>query len=403
MPGQSWTLLVLFWGWEWLVQWYQDGFQIEKNQARRSSGNIPGVALWDVYGKRLGEAFGSNDRIENGSPRDVFVPHFRGIGEPLAEYVAISNGGIDAICIAWIAMAWNDAKYGWIGDVGQACGSDWYYTQTLLKESGKDGKREHRPRCVWIDRDGSNGFNAQGFSMHIIDFDVSGNDRKTQYQIYPETMCSRPRYHTYKHMVTQDGTYIFSPPLEYGPGLVDKDIKKVLVPGKPTSEKSLPLMVRDNFHGAPGRPRLTRRALERRSKFMRDVLVVSGWPQHKAEELCKSETSVGPDFASLSDKLFCDMEHKELWPLCTNGTITNACFDVSTKTMRGGGIGARDLISGRAIPEKSYSKIRVETMRLLRTLILYSSSIVPKYTFLASGLTVLIANISQLRAEYCRA
>ncbi|QVM12830.1 hypothetical protein D8B26_007448 [Coccidioides posadasii str. Silveira] len=324
-----------------------------------SSGNIPGVSVWSVHGKRLGHAVGTKKRVYNGSPVDILVKHYHELGQPLAEYISITNGGIDAICVAYIGMKWNNDVYGWIGDVGGICGADWYYTDTVLKSKGGTPTAQFNPKCIWIDRDRSSGFRTQGISMHITDFDVSGEGRKMQYAKYPETMCSRPRFHAYEYMKTEDDIYIFDPPLEYGPGLVDKDIRKVLVGGKLTEDGRRPYRARrnDDYYRMPRSRPISRRQQKLRSQFKREVLVVSGSPYHKAEELCQSRTSVGPDFVSLSDNLFCDMEHREVWPLCSNGTATHGCFDVEERTMKGGAIGARDSISGRAIPRKSYRTV----------------------------------------------
>lgn len=45
-----------------------------------------------------------------------------------------------------------------------------------------------------------------------------------------------------------------------------------------------------------------------------------------ARGLCNSEGSVGPNFYSHHEKLFCDMLGKKLFPLC-DGNITQECFD----------------------------------------------------------------------------
>lgn len=323
-------------------------------------GHRPGIAVWDVYGKKLGHIAGSRHKITNGSPWEILVPHYPGIGGPQAQYIAISNGGDDAICIAYVRVIWTkEEKFGWTGDVGEVCHSDWYHSETIIRDGGEGG-RQHKPKCVWLDRDRSFNHRHQGLSIHIIDFDiVTGQGRKYQYAEYPETMCSRPRYHTFDNMKVEDGIYIFDPVLEYTEDGTDKDIRKVLVGGKPTDPDRKPLGYRENNYYAVNRTvSLSPRQLKRRAEFLRDVLVMSGWPGHGAKELCRSQTSLGPDFVSLNEGLFCDMESKELWPLCKNGTVSHACFDVATRTMKGGKIGTRDMISGRAIPSKAYRDVR---------------------------------------------
>ncbi|KAI1908097.1 hypothetical protein LOZ61_005773 [Ophidiomyces ophidiicola] len=322
-----------------------------------AGGNLPGVAAWDVYGKRLGEAWGGKKIISNGSPVDILAVHYKGLGGALGQYVAVTNGGNDAICIAFMVVKWLEDNFAWIGDAGKECNADWYYSETIIRNSPTG--QSFKPVCIWIDRDRSLGLRFQGFGMHIIDFDVREIGRQRQYTKYPETMCSRPRFHMYKDMKTEDDIYVFDPPLEYLPDGTDKDIRKVLVGGKLAGTLRKPWRKRDNYHIMPRAVPITPREQKLRSKFLRDVLIVSGWPAHKAVQLCKSQTSAGPDLVSLSDGLFCDMESKEVWPLCKNGTMTkHACFDVDTRRMKGGRIGARDRLSGRAIPAKAYATVR---------------------------------------------
>lgn len=50
--------------------------------------------------------------------------------------------------------------------------------------------------------------------------------------------------------------------------------------------------------------------------------------------ICESAISYGWDIVSTNQSLFCDMEHKQLYPLC-NPTIDTKCFDVNFKTLVG--------------------------------------------------------------------
>ncbi len=78
-------------------------------------------------------------------------------------------------------------------------------------------------------------------------------------------------------------------------------------------------------------------------------LVVSSHASHTATELCQSETSRGPDFISLIDGYFCDMETHEILPLCNSATNNSTeCYylDETAKVKRNG-----------AQRRKSYTKI----------------------------------------------
>ena len=47
-------------------------------------------------------------------------------------------------------------------------------------------------------------------------------------------------------------------------------------------------------------------------------LIASPHQTHSARELCESALSHGPDFVSLSEGVFCDMDTKTHWPLCSS-------------------------------------------------------------------------------------
>ena len=65
-----------------------------------------------------------------------------------------------------------------------------------------------------------------------------------------------------------------------------------------------------------------RQLLGKRSPGLANRLITSPREQHSATKLCERENSHGPDFVSWDEKVFCDMETKQSWPLCKgkNGT-----------------------------------------------------------------------------------
>lgn len=58
-------------------------------------------------------------------------------------------------------------------------------------------------------------------------------------------------------------------------------------------------------------------------------MVVSNLEGQSATELCRTEHSYGPDFVSLREGAYCNMDTGEVLPLCTD-EITEECFDVDT-------------------------------------------------------------------------
>lgn len=100
------------------------GVGTSTNVADTPGGNTPGVALFDVMGRPVGTAQGSKKTIADGSFKDIKIVSDNGVQ---SQYISISKGGIDALCIAYITVTWPDGgKYLFSGDVGFTCGAHWY-------------------------------------------------------------------------------------------------------------------------------------------------------------------------------------------------------------------------------------------------------------------------------------
>lgn len=96
---------------------------------------------------------------------------------------------------------------------------------------------------------------------------------------------------------------------------------------------------------APEQVNVKRRSSMKRSAAMLEQLVVSRDAQHSAKEVCESDSSHGPDFVSVPEKLFCDMGTKTLWLFCEDDKDQGPCFDIDTKQLRGTSIVGRDVES----------------------------------------------------------
>jgi hypothetical protein len=64
---------------------------------------------------------------------------------------------------------------------------------------------------------------------------------------------------------------------------------------------------------------------------MDDRLVVSAIESHNATAECANELKYGPDFVSLSEEIYCDMETRITLPLC-GGSLDSGgeCFDLES-------------------------------------------------------------------------
>lgn len=242
------------------------------------------------------------------------------------------------------------------------------------------------PACFWLTSpDSSTGKKPhpfpQGYGIHLTDFTQS-SDRATQYNTSSDTACkSDPPYKAYDAITEMNCLPIFNPSLTYGSNSIDPDFNALKTPGSfmcdphadgktmPTSQqiRQLELWTVGKFnapnYGAKRSEALKKRQVTTRQNDFQNRtcadnrVVISNYGQHTATELCQSATSFGPDLVSIQESLYCDMCRHELWPVCST-TITAACFDLSSNTVRTGtGVQGRDTSSGREVLSKSYSKV----------------------------------------------
>lgn len=156
---------------------------LSTNEKDNTAGNQPGISLYDIMGRRIGRTTGHATKIKDGDFMDIKVPFDSNVGKKPTEYISVTNGGTDGLCVAYVALTQPDGtKKAWYGDVGRACGADWYLSQL------KTGDDDYQPACVWIDRDHSYGLKYQGFGFHINDFAATG-ERAQQYNETRDLMC----------------------------------------------------------------------------------------------------------------------------------------------------------------------------------------------------------------------
>ena len=321
--------------------------------ADSTSGFQPGIGLYDTMGRTIGSVKGTTTVIKDGDFMDIKVPFAKDVGKKPTEYISVTNGGDDALCIAYIALTQPDGtKKAWYGDVGKTCGADWYHSQL------KTGDDDYQPSCIWIDQNGSNGLRYQGFGLHIDDF-AATSERAAQYNDNRDLMCNAaPRFKMYEKMTSKDYIPFFSPPLEYvAKELTDSDPAAVLDKKRWVMPKEGPNIKKTDIDADP-KPKMVRRQDPGQAKGGKtfNTVIISKSQNHSAKELCDSGSSVGPDFVSLDEQLFCDMDTRKTWPLCS-AAKTDGCFDHATSTMRAGkGLRGRDFDTGVYPPKKTYDK-----------------------------------------------
>ena len=349
----------------------------------QGDGHQPGAVLWGEDGTFIGQKKGSRKRYPEASHIDLLIKSKKGQENRPGQYLALSAGGDDAICIPAIEIAHPDGSKSSInGNMIVGCGeASWYPSNKAF------GADNDRPNCFWLDTDRSNGLPHQGISIHLPD--IKGTQsRLRQYSTNIDTWCkSFPRLSMHKNLKVGDNIPIFWPKLEYNPDGTDKRLDEVLyphtimssgkrrrdaIPGEDEAEDEdfeewitgnngtetaafhpvtletinadidelnavkeadefLEAIPEDDTAPIRGNKRDNGRAprvLARAALHPRDLRhhVRSHHPEHSAAGLCSADNSWGPSFTNPAEGLHCDMETKTLYPLCAEG-VTEACFD----------------------------------------------------------------------------
>ena len=316
--------------------------QIGIGGAPNAGGSVPHVALWGEDGGRIGQYHGdANGHIDAETVKVITIDNEQnGKKAKQAEYLMLAMNESDAICISMIMVSGDGAEWTWVGDMGKTCGADWY------PSNFKIGDSTQTPACVWISQNNKGGkIRAQGLSLHMPDF--AGDDGKAgEYQNNQDALCKSSKRMTFWPSIVADAVIpTFQPPLKYNADGTDVDVKKVI-------DRKTALYPRSKREVA--KSRITKRG-DRNNQP--GHLVVSHNPRHSAKEVCEHPNSLGPDFVSTVEGVYCDMSMGEWWSLCS-ATVTDGCFDLEKKAMRGhaqGHKGARDVAPEQSVPDKTYN------------------------------------------------
>ena len=114
-----------------------------------ADGTAPGVLVYNPDYDYVGHSDWKNrPHIASGSYSDLIIHQDKGPGQQ-APWVQLYAGD-DAVCVAYVSQRMNDGtEFGWLGDMGRACGQDWYHSNIVFEGSDRS------PDCVWLNRDHS--------------------------------------------------------------------------------------------------------------------------------------------------------------------------------------------------------------------------------------------------------
>ncbi|KAF1936612.1 hypothetical protein EJ02DRAFT_459395 [Clathrospora elynae] len=320
-----------------------------------AGGSMPHVAVWDGNGIRVSQYKGdANGHIDEKSTIGLTLDNNQNGGKPAdPEYISIVMQENDAICLALVVATSNGKQWTWTGDIGYTCGAQWYNSKYTF------GGSNQPIRCVWLDKDHTNGIIAQGMSLHIRDFSGESGLLR-QYNEDQGRLCENTARMTFHSDIRPDDIVrFFDPPLEYmreeSADPMNSTAGALVNPDQGKDRTTRAYADGTNLDVRKLRKRQSRDLHGRRKMKARGVknldpghLTVSHMKGHSAKELCDDDMSLGADFVSMDEGLFCDMERAQLWPLC-NAALTEDCFDLERQEVRSNGK-KRD-----APPKKTYT------------------------------------------------
>ena len=262
-------------------------------------------------------------KVGDGSVGEIKVDHNDDSAQQAAYALFSANN--DAICVAYVSITWPSGdEYAWVGDWGQTCGGSWYFSNVFIKGSN------YKPNCLWID---ANGDQPQtGFQVHFPEFvtqeaGVVPSDKDENYYCNkgpPFKLYTNddPNVVTYWVLNNKSRRSIALTSPQRGPKTSHRRRfhQRAYLNGTQNTLNSTQLVPADRHAGQ---------------------LIVDNSTDHSTSDLCKSETSVGPDYANVADGNFCKMADKSLWPICTN-KLTDECFNLDMEELIVGGKATRD-------------------------------------------------------------
>ncbi|KAH7079653.1 hypothetical protein FB567DRAFT_533065 [Paraphoma chrysanthemicola] len=278
---------------------------------------------------------------------------------------------------------------------------DWSWSESAATIQFKNPKTgttaDARPKCLWIDKpkkDGHKMTHYQGFQVHLTDFKYDNSTFKAWDQD-PTHMCdSLARFAGYDQLNVMMCPQIFSPAPPGGALLPLPEVSACLptvVPAEdgkvypdPCDDPRLQRQDRYNilqmYHyqcpqtsaydwywdcpadkkNGCGKPReaepiiitprqrpavsryngivTTNNSLQRR---FAGRLVKSRHVDQSAVQVCTNPGSIGPDFFSEHEQMFCDMTERKLYPVCKSGGDME-CFDPMYNETRHEGLERRE-------------------------------------------------------------
>ncbi|ELQ36304.1 hypothetical protein M0657_001589 [Pyricularia oryzae] len=282
-------------------------------------GDIPDVRVWDERGNFLGRFLGDDEDVPAGDFFDFTID----LEKPHQPTYALFSANENDVCIAYITQTLaTGERYSWTGQWARTCSKPWYYSGVVF-----DGYDDLA--CTWISLHHIDDKSVSGIQLHIHEFKYTESNNKSI-----DYFCAGNP--TMKFYTESDPTEIDRWETRR-PEDLNSTRGIVHVPGQPQDDRRR--SVRPSDRSCPRSLHASRLIKSRRGQ--------------SASMLCADPASRGPDFVSYSEGLYCNMETREVLPLCDGaaGRVTG-CFD------DGGNIVKRSEVErGDVLDELGYDRV----------------------------------------------
>ncbi|KAK1981551.1 hypothetical protein LZ30DRAFT_592430 [Colletotrichum cereale] len=332
---------------------------------RGAGGHEPVIELYDDNGNGIGvrtsrkhNEISKNNELDDHIIHVAHDVHHNPMETP--KYMVLNQWSADAVCLSAVQVSNGKLSTVFFGDVGAFCGQSWFLSRRRL-----DANLPH-PKCVWLDADGTDNFNARTMTFHLNDM-LGTPDKIKMYRENKDYLCkSTPRFAYWKKLYPSAEIPVFKPPLLYNSDAItglegrDKDpelaIDKLKWDKNAITDPEQTLEDKRKRSSTAAELAAREKKLAKRSGTNMDTshLIITRAEGHEASLVCNSTSSYGYDAVSLREKAYCDMTVKRLYNLC-DGIYKENCFDLEKRVLVGhGGINARGEVSAIGVPVKRY-------------------------------------------------
>ncbi|TLS22533.1 uncharacterized protein PpBr36_09795 [Pyricularia pennisetigena] len=317
---------------------------LDSISGQNKGGHIPDVRVWDERGNWLGAVWGDDKDVAAGDFVDITVD----LDKPHQPTYSLFTANENDVCIAYVTQTLaTGEKYSWTGQWARTCSKPWYFSEVVY--DGRDNLA-----CAWLSMHNIDNKSTSALQLHIHEFKYTDDNNKSL-----EYFCAgSPTMKFYTHFdPTEIDRWETRRP-------EDQNLTRAIVhvPGKTDSQHRSIRRSRENNSLQPRQlppvsrasgPSKPRGGHRERPRSAHGSWLIKSRRGQSASVLCADPASWGPDFVSYSEGLYCNMETREVLPLCDAAAgLVTGCFDDGVNIVRRSKVERGDVLD-----ELGYDKV----------------------------------------------